>query len=66
MLMHERGGTLAQCPIVDCHVHFGGADLDAIDGMLAVERAAGVDAVSLLAGSFARWVNSNPEGFYPL
>jgi predicted TIM-barrel fold metal-dependent hydrolase len=62
--MHEQGETFAQCPIVDCHVHFGGADLDAIDGMLAAERAAGVEAVSLLAGSFPRWVNSNPEGFY--
>lgn len=64
MLTSKVGNEFAQYPIIDCHTHFGGAYLDALEEMLVTERAAGVGAINILAGSFLQWVNSNPEGFY--
>jgi predicted TIM-barrel fold metal-dependent hydrolase len=55
---------LAKLPIIDCHTHFGGRDLDAIDAMLEKEAAGGVDQVSILITSFPGRVNANPEGIY--
>ena len=47
---------LAKLPIIDGHTHFGGEDLNAIDGMLEQEAASGDcegrgPPVDLLAGA---------------
>lgn len=57
-------GDLAALPIVDCHTHLGGPDLNAVDQVLEVERAAGVGQVCVLMSSFPDRVNANPEGLY--
>jgi len=57
-------GELAGLPIIDCHTHFGGEDLDAIDGMLDREREGGMEQVNVLITSFPGRVNANPEGLY--
>lgn len=57
-------GELAAVPIIDCHAHFGGEDLDGIDGMLDREREGGVEQVNILITSFPGRVNANPEGLY--
>ena len=55
---------LAKLPILDCHTHFEGEDLNAIDGMLEQEAASGIDQISILISSFPGRVNANPEGLY--
>ncbi len=55
---------LAKLPIIDCHTHFGGEDLNAIDGMLEQEAASGVSQIAILISSFPGRVNANPEGLY--
>ena len=57
-------GRLAQLDIVDCHTHFGGEDLDAIDAMLGREQAGGIGQIAILISSFPGRVNANPEGIY--
>ena len=57
-------GRLAQLDIVDCHTHFGGEDLDAIDVMLGREQAGGIGQIAILISSFPGRVNANPEGIY--
>ena len=55
---------MAKLPIIDCHAHFGGADLDAIDDMLARLAAGGIEQINIPISSFPRRVNTNPEGLY--
>jgi predicted TIM-barrel fold metal-dependent hydrolase len=57
-------GDLGQFHIVDCHTHFGGENLDAIDAMLEAEQQAGIDQINVLISSFPGRVNANPEGLY--
>lgn len=57
-------GQLAQMPIIDCHTHFGGEDLKAIDDMIERQAAGGLDQMSILISSFPGRVNANPEGLY--
>ena len=55
---------LASVPITDCHTHFGGEDLDAIDAMLDSLRSGGIDKACILISSFPGRPNANPEGIY--
>jgi predicted TIM-barrel fold metal-dependent hydrolase len=55
---------LADLHIIDCHSHFGGEDLDAIDGMIEHQRAGGIDQTCVLISSFPGRSNANPEGLY--
>jgi predicted TIM-barrel fold metal-dependent hydrolase len=55
---------LCQLHIIDCHTHFGGEDLGAIDDMLEREKRGGVDQVAVLISSFPGRVTANPEGLY--
>lgn len=55
---------LAKLPIVDCHAHFGGPDLDAIDAMLERAAAGGIGQINIPVSSFPRRVNGNPEALY--
>jgi predicted TIM-barrel fold metal-dependent hydrolase len=57
-------GELTQAHIVDCHTHFGGEHLDAIDDMLANLKEGGIDQASIVISSFPGRVNANPEGLY--
>jgi len=50
--------------ITDCHTHFGGDDLDAIDDMLKRLQAGGISRACLLVTSFPGRVNANAEGLY--
>ncbi len=54
----------ARLPIIDCHTHFGGDDLHAIDGMLEQEAAGGVAQIAILVSSFPGRANANPQGLY--
>ncbi|MFB3882587.1 MAG: amidohydrolase family protein [Armatimonadota bacterium] len=55
---------LGNYAIVDCHTHFGGADLDAIDGMLGRLEDGGIERLGLVVTSVPGRVNSNAEGIY--
>ncbi len=55
---------LAAVPITDCHAHFGGEDLDAIEGMLVSEKSGGIDQICILVSSFPGRVNATPEALY--
>ena len=55
---------LGRYPIVDCHTHFGGEDLDAIDGMLDRLKTGGINRACVLVTSFPGRVNSNAEAIY--
>ncbi len=55
---------LAKLPIVDCHTHFGGEDLNGIEVMLEKERAGGVEQVSIVITSVPRRISGNPQGLY--
>ncbi|UCC68805.1 MAG: amidohydrolase family protein [Armatimonadota bacterium] len=55
---------MAGLSIIDCHTHFGGEDLDAIDAMLEQEAASGIEQMTVLISSFPGRVNANPEGLY--
>jgi predicted TIM-barrel fold metal-dependent hydrolase len=55
---------LASMAIIDCHTHFGGRDLDAIDTMLEKEAAGGIGEVAVLITSFPGRANANAEGLY--
>jgi len=55
---------LAKIPIADCHTHFGGEDLDAIDGMLDSLKSGGIHRACVLVSSFPGRPNGNPEGLY--
>jgi len=55
---------LTAMPITDCHTHFGGKDLEAIDGMLESLAAGGVGRINILVSSFPGRVNGNPEALY--
>ncbi len=57
-------GEMSKLPIVDCHTHFGGEDLNAIDAMLDQEAAAGIGQMAVMISSFPGRVNANPEGLY--
>ena len=54
----------ARLPIVDCHAHFGGDDLDGIDVMVEKEAKAGIEQVSLLVTSVPGRVNGNPQALF--
>jgi len=56
--------SLAQLPIVDCHTHFGGTELDAIDGMLASMAKGGVGEVSIVVTSFPGRASADPQALY--
>jgi len=55
---------LARLPVIDCHTHIGGEDLNAVDVMLEKEAAAGVKQVCTLITSVPRRINGNPQGLY--
>jgi predicted TIM-barrel fold metal-dependent hydrolase len=55
---------LAKLPIIDCHTHFGGEDLDAIDGMLEGEKAGGVERVAIVITSVPTRVSANAQALY--
>ena len=55
---------LADVPITDCHAHFGGEDLDAIDALLGSLKSGGIDRACVLVSSFPGRPNANPEGLY--
>lgn len=55
---------MAKLPITDCHTHFGGDDLNAIDAMLEQEARSGIDELAILISSFPGRVNGNPAGLY--
>jgi predicted TIM-barrel fold metal-dependent hydrolase len=55
---------LARLPIIDCHTHFGGTDLEAIEAMLEAEAKAGVDQVSIVVTSFPGRVSADPAAIY--
>ena len=55
---------LAKRPIIDCHAHFGGEDLEAIDGMMEKELAAGVKQVALVMTSVPSRPNANAQAIY--
>ncbi len=55
---------LADLHIIDCHSHFGGEDLDAIDAMIESQRAGGISQTCVLISSFPGRINANPEGLY--
>ena len=57
-------GEMAELPIIDCHTHFEGEDLSAIDAMLEQEAAAGISEIAILITSFPGQVNANPQGLY--
>jgi len=50
--------------ITDCHTHFGGDDLDAVDEMLNRLRAGGISRACLLVTSFPGRANANAQGLY--
>jgi predicted TIM-barrel fold metal-dependent hydrolase len=54
---------LASLPIIDCHTHCGGEDLDAIDTMLEKEKAGGIQQLCVVVTSVPGHVNGNPQGF---
>ena len=56
--------NLANLPIIDCHTHFGGTDLEAIDGMLEAEAKGGVDAISIVVTSFPGRVSADPQALF--
>ncbi|MBN1460570.1 MAG: amidohydrolase family protein [Armatimonadetes bacterium] len=56
--------ALADMHIVDCHIHFGGENLDAIDGMLDDLKQGGIEQASIVISSFPGRINANPEGLY--
>ena len=55
---------LAKLPIIDCHVHFGGEDLDSIDGMMERELEAGVKQLALVQTSVPSRPNANAQALY--
>jgi len=55
---------LSRLPMIDCHTHFGGPDLEAVDVLLEKEAAGGCHQVALLMSSFPSRVNGNPEGLF--
>ncbi len=52
---------LAKMPIVDCHTHIGGEDLNAVNAMLEQEAQAGVDEIVALVTSGPRRVTVMPQ-----
>jgi len=56
--------NLARLPIVDCHTHFGGTDLDAIDGMLESMAGGGVGEVNIVVTSFPGRASADPQALY--
>jgi predicted TIM-barrel fold metal-dependent hydrolase len=52
---------LAKLPIIDCHTHFGGTDLEAIDGMLEAEAKGGVGQVNVIVTSFPGRASGDPQ-----
>lgn len=55
---------LGRFPIIDCHTHFGGKDLNAIDDMLESVGKAGIEQINVLITSFPGRVSAVPEGLY--
>ncbi len=55
---------LAKLPIIDCHTHFGGDDLGALEPMLEAEAEAGIDRVNILTVGFPGQVSADPVGIY--
>ena len=56
--------SLARLPIVDCHTHFGGTNLEAIDAMLEAEAKAGVEQVSIVVTSFPGRASADPLAIF--
>jgi hypothetical protein len=55
---------LPNLPVVDCHTHFGGADLDAIDPMREALGKGGVSEFSIVVTSFPGRVSADPVALY--
>jgi predicted TIM-barrel fold metal-dependent hydrolase len=55
---------LGRYQITDCHTHFGGEDVDAIDGMLERLQAGGVNRACIVVTSSPGRTNANAEGLY--
>ena len=55
---------LAKLPIVDCHTHFGGTDLEAIDGMLAGLASGGIGEIAIVVTSFPGRASADPQAVY--
>ena len=55
---------LAMLPIVDCHVHYQGDQLDRLEAMMEAEARAGTERVALLSISDLGRPNTNAATLY--
>lgn len=55
---------LAKVPITDCHAHFGGTELEAIDGMLEAEARGGIGRVCVVVTSFPGRASGDPNAIF--